>query len=49
MSTPERPDLPKVDPAIQALDPQATDQAAGRVVAAVEAIKTFPDIHSRCA
>lgn len=35
--------------AVQALDMQATDQAAGRVVAAVEAIQTFPDIHSRCA
>jgi transposase len=34
--------------AVQALDPQAADQAAGRATAAVEAIQTYPDIHTRC-
>ena len=32
----------------EALDPQAADQAAGRATAAVEAIQTYPDIHTRC-
>jgi negative regulator of sigma E activity len=35
--------------AIQALDPQAAAQAESRVIAALEAIQTYPDIHSRCA
>jgi type VI protein secretion system component VasF len=35
--------------AIQALDPQAAAQAESRVIAAIEAVQTDPDIHSRCA
>jgi hypothetical protein len=35
--------------AIQALDQQAAAQAESRVIAELEAIQTYPDIHSRCA